>query len=66
MKRFNKIMSGFTKTIADLEALSKKNDAKAKQKTETINVLKADIALLDDESQAADRVRYKLNELISG
>jgi hypothetical protein len=57
-------MGTFTLTMKKLEALEKANDIKAKAKLDMIDKLNAEAKALDDESNAANRARNKIKDLI--
>ena len=64
MKRFNKILSGFNKTIDKLTKLEDKMIAKDELKTDKIKALKAECIEHEAEALAARNVADKLRDLI--
>ena len=53
MKEFNRIMSGFDKTIKKLEALAVKKTAEKKETAREINLLKDKVSKIEIEEHAA-------------
>jgi len=64
MKRFNKILSGFNKTIDKLTVLEDQMIATNERKTVQIKTLKAECIEHEAEAKAARSVADKLRELL--
>lgn len=65
MKDLNKILKTFTKTVAKLKDLEKKNTTKCKELDFTINKLKVEKSNSRKEADSASRIADKLKDLLS-
>lgn len=65
MKKYDKIVGGFHKTIADLDNLKSANDQKALNKAAKIEKLEEERMGLLDESKAAAKTADKLRDFLA-
>ena len=64
MKKFTKIVGGFTKTIDKLDRLSESNAGRAEVKLERIEVLEGEVAELSTEATQAALMADKLRAFL--
>jgi hypothetical protein len=65
MKKYNKIMGVFTKTVVKLDAVAESNKEREVQKTVHIKSLKAEAIALADEAAACYKTIDKINEFLN-
>ncbi len=63
-KTLSAILSGFDKTVKNLENLISRNDAKVGDNLNTIETLQADNAKLEAETTQAENVKTNIQKLL--
>jgi len=65
-KSLSTILSGFNKTLAELEDLMTRNNAKVASNDEHVSRLNKESAALSEETTRAAAVSFKIRSLIEG